>query len=96
MLRPFRQNPKRNKGISMPDAFVVTAAAAPAPLNIVGEQITVLAPGSQTGVTRSSARQVFFTDDRAISPEASDILKLADILNQQGISMVLPIAHASP
>ena len=80
----------------MPDAFVVTPAAGPAPLNIVGEQITVLAPGSQTGVTRSSARRVFITDDRTTSPEAPGILKLAEVVNQQGISMVLPIAHASP
>jgi quercetin dioxygenase-like cupin family protein len=33
----------------MPDAFVVTPATRPAPLNVVGEQITVLAPGSRTG-----------------------------------------------
>ena len=33
----------------MPTAFVVTPATAPAPLNVVGEQITVLASGSQTG-----------------------------------------------
>jgi hypothetical protein len=30
----------------MPEAFVVTPATRPAPLNVVGEQITVLAPGS--------------------------------------------------
>ena len=33
----------------MPEAFVVTLATRPAPLNVVGEQITVLAPGSRTG-----------------------------------------------
>ena len=33
----------------MPTPFVVTPATAPAPLNVVGEQITVLASGSQTG-----------------------------------------------
>jgi hypothetical protein len=33
----------------MPEAFVVTPATRPAPLNVVGEQITVLASGSQTG-----------------------------------------------
>jgi hypothetical protein len=32
----------------MPEAFVVTPATRPAPLNVVGEQITVLAPGSRT------------------------------------------------
>jgi quercetin dioxygenase-like cupin family protein len=49
MRRPFRENPKQNKGISMPDSFVVTPATGPAPLNVVGEQITVLASGSRTG-----------------------------------------------
>jgi quercetin dioxygenase-like cupin family protein len=33
----------------MPDAFVVTPATRPTQLNVVGEQITVLAPGSGTG-----------------------------------------------
>ena len=33
----------------MPEAFVVTPATSPAPLNVVGEQITVLAPGCRTG-----------------------------------------------
>jgi quercetin dioxygenase-like cupin family protein len=33
----------------MPEAFVVTSATRPAPLSVVGEQITVLAPGSRTG-----------------------------------------------
>ena len=33
----------------MPEAFVVTPATRPTPLNVVGEQITVLAPGSRTG-----------------------------------------------
>lgn len=33
----------------MPDAIVVTSASAPRALNIVGEQITVLASGAQTG-----------------------------------------------
>src|ERR1700685_637243 len=33
----------------MPTAFVVTPATAPAPLNVVGEKITVLASGAQTG-----------------------------------------------
>ena len=33
----------------MPEAFVVTPEATPAPLNVVGEQITVLASGAQTG-----------------------------------------------
>src|ERR1700692_2103493 len=37
------------QGTSMPEAFVVTPATRPAPLNVVGEQITVLASGSQTG-----------------------------------------------
>ena len=49
MRRPFRQNPKQNKGISMPDAFAVTPATRPAPLNVAREQITVLASGSRTG-----------------------------------------------
>ena len=33
----------------MPAAFVVTPRDAPAPLNVVGEKITVLASGAQTG-----------------------------------------------
>jgi quercetin dioxygenase-like cupin family protein len=33
----------------MPAAFVVTPETAPAPLNVVGEKITVLASGVQTG-----------------------------------------------
>ena len=33
----------------MPEAFVVSSATSPRPLNIVGEQITVLASGAQTG-----------------------------------------------
>ncbi len=33
----------------MPEPFVVTKARAPRPLNVVGEQITVLASGDQTG-----------------------------------------------
>jgi hypothetical protein len=33
----------------MPEAFVVTPATRPVPLNVVGEQITILAPGSRTG-----------------------------------------------
>ncbi len=33
----------------MPTAFVVTPATAPDPLNVVGEKITVLASGAQTG-----------------------------------------------
>lgn len=33
----------------MREAIVVTPASAPRPLNIVGEQITVLASGAQTG-----------------------------------------------
>jgi quercetin dioxygenase-like cupin family protein len=33
----------------MPEAFVVTPATAPASLNVVGEKITVLASGAQTG-----------------------------------------------
>src|SRR5580704_9279407 len=33
----------------MPAAFVVTPATAPDPLNVVGEKITVLASGAQTG-----------------------------------------------
>lgn len=32
----------------MPEAFVVTPATRPIPLNVVGEQITILAPGSRT------------------------------------------------
>jgi hypothetical protein len=36
-------------GKSMPAAFVVTPETAPAPLNVVGEKITVLASGAQTG-----------------------------------------------
>jgi quercetin dioxygenase-like cupin family protein len=43
-------NAKNNvQGTSMPTAFVVTPATAPAPLNVVGEHITVLASGAQTG-----------------------------------------------
>lgn len=33
----------------MAEAIVVTRASAPRPLNIVGEQVTVLASGAQTG-----------------------------------------------
>ena len=33
----------------MPEALVVTATTSPRPLNVVGEQITVLASGAQTG-----------------------------------------------
>jgi quercetin dioxygenase-like cupin family protein len=33
----------------MPEAFVVTPETTPTPLNVVGEHITVLAPGSRTG-----------------------------------------------
>jgi len=33
----------------MPEALVVTATSSPRPLNVVGEQITVLASGAQTG-----------------------------------------------
>jgi hypothetical protein len=33
----------------MPTPFVVTPATAPAPLNVAGEQITILASGAQTG-----------------------------------------------
>jgi quercetin dioxygenase-like cupin family protein len=33
----------------MPEALVVTAKPSPRPLNVVGEQITVLASGAQTG-----------------------------------------------
>jgi quercetin dioxygenase-like cupin family protein len=36
------------QGTSMPEPFVVTPATRPTPLNVVGEQITVLAPGSRT------------------------------------------------
>jgi quercetin dioxygenase-like cupin family protein len=33
----------------MPEALVVTSTSSPPPLNVVGEQITVLASGAQTG-----------------------------------------------
>jgi hypothetical protein len=33
----------------MPEAFVVTPETTPTPLNVVGEHITLLAPGSRTG-----------------------------------------------
>ena len=33
----------------MPEALVVTSTNSPRPLNVVGEQITVLASGAQTG-----------------------------------------------
>lgn len=33
----------------MPEPFVVTPSTRPAPLNVAGEQITVLASGAQTG-----------------------------------------------
>ena len=33
----------------MPEALVVTSTNSPPPLNVVGEQITVLASGAQTG-----------------------------------------------
>jgi quercetin dioxygenase-like cupin family protein len=33
----------------MPQPFIVTPVAAPSPLRIVGEQVTVLASGAQTG-----------------------------------------------
>ena len=46
----------------MPDAFAVTPTTRPAPLNVVGEQITVLAPGSRTG-----SYEIF----RQVGPEGS-------------------------
>ena len=46
----------------MPEAFVVTPGTRPAPLNVVGEQITVLASGSQTG-----GYEIF----RQVGPEGS-------------------------
>jgi quercetin dioxygenase-like cupin family protein len=46
---PFDQIQSNVQGTSMPEPFVVTLATRPAPLNVVGEQITVLAPGSRTG-----------------------------------------------
>jgi quercetin dioxygenase-like cupin family protein len=49
MRRPFGKIRNQIQGTSMPEAFVVTPATRPAPLNVVGEQITVLASGSQTG-----------------------------------------------
>ena len=33
----------------MLEAFVVTPATRPAPLNVIGDKITILAPGSRTG-----------------------------------------------
>jgi quercetin dioxygenase-like cupin family protein len=33
----------------MPEALIVTSKSSPRPLNVVGEQITVLASGAQTG-----------------------------------------------
>jgi hypothetical protein len=52
----------------MPEAFVVTPATRPAPLNVVGEQITVLASGSQTG-----GYEIF----RQAGPEAADLHRTA-------------------
>jgi quercetin dioxygenase-like cupin family protein len=49
MRRPFGKIRNQIQGTSMPEAFVVTPATRPAQLNVVGEQITVLASGSQTG-----------------------------------------------
>jgi quercetin dioxygenase-like cupin family protein len=46
----------------MPTAFVVTPATAPDPLNVVGEKITVLASGAQTG-----SYEIF----RQVGPEGS-------------------------
>ena len=46
---PFGKCQNNIQGTSMPTAFVVTPATAPAPLNVVGEHITVLASGAQTG-----------------------------------------------
>jgi hypothetical protein len=52
----------------MPETFVVTPATRPGPLNVVGEQITVLAPGPELVVTKSSARQ---------ARKAADLLRTA-------------------
>jgi hypothetical protein len=53
--------------------------------------------GEMSSMTSREEGSHFFTDaDRAISPEASDIQKLVEIANQHGISMVLPVANASP
>jgi quercetin dioxygenase-like cupin family protein len=46
----------------MPEAFVVTRATRPTAPNVVGEQITVLAPGSRTG-----GYEIF----RQVGPEGS-------------------------
>jgi quercetin dioxygenase-like cupin family protein len=46
----------------MAETFVVTPATRPAPLNVVGEQVTVLAPGSRTG-----GYEIF----RQVGPEGS-------------------------
>lgn len=46
----------------MPDPFVVTPELAPTPFDIVGEEITVLASGAQTGTY-----EIF----RQVGPEAS-------------------------
>jgi len=57
----------------MPDAFVVTPPLGPPPLNVVGEQITVLAPGSRIGgyeIFRQAqkAADLHRTDIRGTSP----------------------------
>ena len=52
----------------MPEAFVVTPATKPAPLNVVGEQITVLASGSRTG-----GYEIF----RQAGPEDRDLRRTA-------------------
>jgi len=46
---PVRQIHVDIGGKLMPEAFVVTPETTPTPLNVVGEHITLLAPGSRTG-----------------------------------------------
>jgi hypothetical protein len=75
------------QGISMPEAFVVTPVTRPGPLDVVGEQITVLARGSRTGgyvnrrvcrALRSSPAQISARLDRAFDQVADASLGRGD------------------
>jgi hypothetical protein len=62
MHRPLDEIQNSIQGTSMPEPFVVTPATRAAPVNVVGEQFTVLAPGSRTG-----SYEIF----RQVGPEGS-------------------------
>jgi hypothetical protein len=75
MRRPFGKIRNQIKGTSMPEAFVVTPATRPAPLNVVGEQITVLASGFQTG-GYEIFRQAFGVGDKDMIAEPGTLVHL--------------------